>query len=135
MREVKLAEAWYLHNSKFWRLLAIAAYQSVVRAPLREEVLYRGLPILLARFAERRLPSKAGRIVILVIAALASLDFASIHNPMPWTMPLPQLSFGIGAWWVAWNRGIRYSILMHFAVNLIFLVAMVERIWWSAHHL
>lgn len=115
--------------ASFLRGLAIFGKQVVLIGPLQEELLYRGLPILFARFVERRLPSRTGKAGVVAIGVCSSVYFAWGHNPISWSLPLPQLTFGLVAWWMAWNRGLRYSWLMHASVNLLFLAMMAERIW------
>lgn len=111
-------------------LTKVATYgkEIVFIGPVLEELMFRGLPILIARFAERRLSPSAGRGVALLIAAMATLLFAWVHHPVVGAMPLPQLVFGALAWTVAWRWGLRYSVLLHLCVNLIFMFLIVERI-------
>jgi hypothetical protein len=100
----------------------------VFLGPLREELAFRGLPILLARFAEQKLSAKAGRAVSLSIAATATLLFAWMHHPVLGAMPLPQLAFGVMAWIIAWNWGLRYSLLFHMSVNLLLMARTIEHV-------
>lgn len=123
----EMIDAAHRSQEAFLRLVTEYGVWIVLIGPFREEILFRGLPILLARWLTKRLSPTAGRIAAVSIAVVSSLLFAWMHHPVPGAMPLPQLLLGALAWTVAWRQGLRYSVLLHVLVNLLFYVPFVVR--------
>ena len=128
-----LVQAAQEGRAQFLKYLAWEELYAIVYAPLTEEILFRGLPILLARWLLGRLSSDTGRWAAGVTAVIATLAFAWAHNPHWGYLPLPQLILGIAAWMTAWRWGLRYSMLLHFSVNLGASLIPAVVIWRIAH--
>ena len=102
---------------------------AVLVAPVVEELIFRGIPGLLMRFATKP-QTRARHIAWMVFGLASSLLFASMHGMQRigtpphqiitfQTLPLPQFLVGLWAWRVATQRGLQYSMLLHATYNLI----------------
>lgn len=96
-----------------------AFYLGVVKGPLIEELLYRGLPGAISKSWWMGVPS--------------SLAFGFQHNFYPErgklkfsrTIPVPQIYGGLYFWWLQRQRGIAHSILAHSTQNLTLPAALL----------
>ncbi|WP_261664342.1 CPBP family intramembrane glutamic endopeptidase [Deinococcus sp. Marseille-Q6407] len=102
-----------LGGSNPYLILAGAALLLTVLAPVVEELLFRGIPLLLRLGLDRVLPARFHRAVSAVLGVASAVVFAQSHNLMPGTLPLPQLWLGLLTWRAASTRGLRYSMLLH----------------------
>ncbi|ADY26683.1 Abortive infection protein [Deinococcus proteolyticus MRP] len=93
--------------------LAGAALLLTVVVPVTEELIFRGIPLLLRLGLLRVVPPGWARGLSLGIGLVSAVVFASVHNLMPGTLPLPQLWLGLLTWHAASTRGLRYSMLLH----------------------
>jgi membrane protease YdiL (CAAX protease family) len=113
-----------------WTSLIVMLLVAVLIGPLIEEALFRGVPLLITNALKRsgrfdpQEPIRIGQRVLpahWLIGVLAALLFSVSHglgDAYP-HFPLPQFIAGLWFWWVAYSRGLRYSILMHGTYNLI----------------
>ncbi|RYG24631.1 CPBP family intramembrane metalloprotease [bacterium] len=129
---LELMGAALSNQSEFLQKAASMVDDAVLLAPVVEEVLFRGLPILVARSLERRLCRNAGRWSVLTIGTFSSLFFAWLHNPFLGSMPVSILVFAILAWCVAWNWDLRNSILLHIFVNGLIYAEVLQQVMMSA---
>lgn len=110
----------------YLNLVVRAGIDLVLFTPVFEETVFRGLPIVLGREAVRRFSPAAGKSLAITLAVSSTLLFAWLHSRVLGTLPVPQLVFGMLAYFVAWNRGLRYSILLHMASNLTAYILMIR---------
>lgn len=95
-------------------------FLGVAAAPVYEEALFRGLPLLILRGVWRRrwMRRKARRHLFWVLGGTSAVLFALMHRlGSSIGLPLPQLVAGLWLWRVANLRGLRYSILLHATYN------------------
>lgn len=113
-----------------WTGLIVVLLVAVLIGPLLEEAIFRGVPLLITNALKRSgrfEPQKPIRVLQWVLPAhwliglLAALLFSVSHGlgDSYLHFPLPQFMAGLWFWWVAYSRGLRYSILMHGTYNLI----------------
>ncbi|GHG00980.1 hypothetical protein GCM10017783_11460 [Deinococcus piscis] len=105
--------------------LAGVALLLAVVVPVIEELIFRGIPLLLRLGLWRALPARHHRAVTLVLGLVSAVVFAQAHNLVPGTLPLPQLWLGLLTWYAASTRGLRYSMLLH-GLNNAVVVALVS---------
>ncbi|MFC6616940.1 CPBP family intramembrane glutamic endopeptidase [Deinococcus radiophilus] len=109
---------FYLALAGFFLLLAVAV-------PIAEELIFRGVPLLLRLGVQRVLPQTSWRVVSAVIGVGSAVVFARMHNLIPGTLPLPQLWLGLLAWHAASTRGLRYSMLLHGLNNAVVALLLI----------
>lgn len=113
-----------LDSTNLYLALAGAALLLAVLVPVLEELIFRGIPLLLRLGLWRVLPARYHRAVTLAVGLGAAVIFARSHNLLPGTLPLPQLWLGLLTWHAASTRGLRYSMLLH-GLNNAVVVALV----------
>lgn len=96
-----------------------------VVVPVVEELIFRGIPLLLRLGLGRVLPAAWLGRVSLVLGILSAVVFAGAHNLVPGTLPLPQLWLGLLAWHAASTRGLRYSMLLHGLNNAVIALLLI----------
>ena len=104
-------------------------FAAVIVAPLLEELIFRGIPMLLMRLSTKA--ETRARFVFWIVFGIASaVLFSSMHGlkqvgvpphlrTVFQTLPLPQLVLGLWLWRVATQRGLQYSMLLHGTFNLV----------------
>lgn len=94
--------------------------QAIVFAPVWEELVFRGIPLILYDIWQSRFS-------FWLLGLLSAFLFASGHTPtvLPW--PVTQFLGGLLLWWVATDRGLRYAMLPHSLINL----SAVSLYWFS----
>jgi membrane protease YdiL (CAAX protease family) len=107
-----------LSSNPWLALLAI-----VVLFPLGEELLFRGVPMLVLWWSGRTKPvlERANSPWAWALGVVAALMFSLAHGvgSPGFHLPLPQLFLGVWLWWVVTRRGFGYGILAHGTYNLI----------------
>jgi hypothetical protein len=108
----------FLASSPWLALLGIA-----VLFPLCEELIFRGVPMLVLWLSARKRPSleRANRPHAWVLGVVAAIVFSLAHGigSTGFHLPLPQLGLGIWLWWIATRRGLGFSILAHGTYNFL----------------
>jgi hypothetical protein len=108
----------FLASSPWLALLGIAVF-----FPLGEELVFRGVPMLVLWLSARKLPSleRANRPHAWVLGIVAAVVFSLAHGigSTGFHLPLPQLGLGVWLWWIATRRGLGYSILAHGTYNFL----------------
>ena len=108
----------FLASSPWLALLGIAVF-----FPLGEELIFRGLPMLLLWLSARKLPplERANLPQAWVLGVIAAILFSLAHGigSSGFHLPLPQLVLGVWLWWIATRRGLGYSILAHGTYNFL----------------
>lgn len=131
-RNFRLTQAMGHDRDAFLRLALFDGAWTALVAPFYEELLFRGVPILLARSLERIFRPIEGRTAVVAIALASTLLFAWMHHRVVEALPMPQLLFGTLAWFSAWRWGLRYSILLHVLVNLLLFGGFLFRLYASS---
>lgn len=114
-----------LSGGNMWLALGGFVVLLAVLVPIVEESLFRGIPLLLRLGLGRVLPAAWHRTISLVIGVVSAVVFASAHNLVPGTLPLPQLWLGLLAWHAASTRGLRYSMLLHGLNNAVVALVLI----------
>jgi Type II CAAX prenyl endopeptidase Rce1-like len=108
----------FLAQSPWLALLGIA-----VLFPLGEELIFRGVPMLVLWLSARKLPSleRANSPFAWVLGIVAAVVFSLAHGigSTGFHLPLPQLVLGVWLWWIATRRGLGFSILAHGTYNFL----------------
>jgi Type II CAAX prenyl endopeptidase Rce1-like len=108
----------FLASSPWLALLGIAVF-----FPLGEELIFRGVPMLVLWLTARKLPSleRANLRRAWVLGIVAAVVFSLAHGigSVGFHLPLPQLGLGIWLWWIATRRGLGFSILAHGTYNFL----------------
>jgi Type II CAAX prenyl endopeptidase Rce1-like len=108
----------FLAQSPWLALLGIAVF-----FPLGEELVFRGVPMLILWLSARKLPSleRANLPQAWVLGIVAAVVFSLAHGigSTGFHLPLPQLGLGVWLWWIATRRGLGFSILAHGTYNFL----------------
>jgi membrane protease YdiL (CAAX protease family) len=108
----------FLASSPWLALLGIAVF-----FPLGEELIFRGVPMLVLWLSARKLPSleRANLPFAWVLGIVAAVVFSLAHGigSVGFHLPLPQLVLGVWLWWIATRRGLGFSILAHGTYNFL----------------
>jgi Type II CAAX prenyl endopeptidase Rce1-like len=108
----------FLASSPWLALLGIAVF-----FPLGEELIFRGVPMLVLWLSARKLPSleRANSPFAWGLGIVAAAVFSLAHGigSSGFHLPLPQLGLGLWLWWIATRRGLGFSILAHGTYNFL----------------
>jgi Type II CAAX prenyl endopeptidase Rce1-like len=107
-----------LASSPWLALLGIAVF-----FPLGEELIFRGLPMLVLWLSARKISSleRANLPFAWLLGIAAATVFSLAHGigSSGFHLPLPQLVLGVWLWWIATRRGLGFSILAHGTYNFL----------------